>query len=399
MLTNHQLVKTIGRCVIQPLQRFGVIPLSWDPYRKQFQRSRWLTLASVVFALLFTAGMPLPLWYMIIAIPYSGSGLSAHLVSVQIIVFYVILPFAYASLFINFRQVVLSLNNLAMVYYVVVEDINQIDRNLLKKYLLKIIVVDIILFSVVYTLYIPYGIGKNYLLLISWICNAVNNFVVMMVLNMLQVTAVYGSAMFWNINTKVSEILDHLCHFYVGELFWKLRNQQKLEYRRNIANKIDELCFLHRVLDSNVQRLICAFSFPLLAIFLFLFITILSDMYYDFVLLLKETETGRDLSIGQTVSSALLLLVCLLQFFYAISFCALFTGRAEKTGLLLTKLFQSDLGHRIELSINVFTLETLHHNYSIRLFGLFSLDFTFMYATAATMISYLVLLVQFGLAE
>ncbi|XP_055543749.1 uncharacterized protein LOC129729263 [Wyeomyia smithii] len=201
-----------------------------------------------------------------------------------------------------------------------------------------------------------------------------------MVLNILQATAVFGSAMFRSINTKVSEILNLLDHYCGEKLFWIPRNQRKLEYLRNIANKIDELCYLHRVLDANVQRLVWTFSFPLLAIFLNLFITILSESYYNFVTLLKETETGRDLSIGQTVCSAILLLICSLQFFYTISLCALQTRRAEETGLLLTKLFQADVGHRIELSIEIFTLETLHHNYSVRLFGLFSVDFTFMYA-------------------
>ncbi|XP_021705354.1 uncharacterized protein LOC23687602 [Aedes aegypti] len=100
---------------------------------------------------------------------------------------------------------------------------------------------------------------------------------------------------------------------------------------------------------------------------------------------------------GQILSSTLFMLMCLLQFYYTVSFSAQMTQRAEATAILLNESFYNDAGRCVEQSIEMFTLEMLHRDYRVRIYDCFALDFTLAHSAAATMTTYLILLVQFGL--
>ncbi|XP_058452637.1 putative gustatory receptor 2a [Malaya genurostris] len=87
------------------------------------------------------------------------------------------------------------------------------------------------------------------------------------------------------------------------------------------------------------------------------------------------------------------------QFYCVVFFCAQFKRRAEETGIIINDFFLDDVDVRAELSIETFSLEMLHHNYSIEISGLFSVDYTLIYSVAATMTQYLVIMVQFAMKD
>ncbi|XP_058455813.1 uncharacterized protein LOC131433072 [Malaya genurostris] len=201
-----------------------------------------------------------------------------------------------------------------------------------------------------------------------------------MICNCFQSTVIIGTLFFRNVNGHVANIVKLLSKFDANYAFWTQHPQKKFKICRQISAQINLLCYMHRVIDETVMRLINVFSLPMVMILLFQFTVLLSELYYDYMLVVTDLQAGRQLKYGQVVSSFLFVLMCGLQFFYTVSFAARMTRQAETTGLLLNELVRSDVGKFVDLSISVFTIEMLHHHYSVQLFGLFSVDFTLIYS-------------------
>nr|USS30766.1 gustatory receptor [Aedes albopictus] len=180
------------------------------------------------------------------------------------------------------------------------------------------------------------------------------------------------------------EPLGSRSHLTKAKIFFKM------------SSELNHLCYLHRMTTEAVEQMTRILGLPLMITTLFQFFVVLTEAYYNYIYLMNSLLIQNAIY-GQALSSTLFMLMCLLQFYYSIWFSAHMTKTAETTALLLNEFFFCDVGPCVEQSIETFTLEMLHRDYRVRLYDCFAVDFTLAYSAAATMTSYLILLVQFGL--
>nr|XP_029708064.1 gustatory receptor 23a-like [Aedes albopictus] len=82
------------------------------------------------------------------------------------------------------------------------------------------------------------------------------------------------------------------------------------------------------------------------------------------------------------------------QVYFKASFCEQVTRRAQRTGSLLNEFINADVDEAVDLCVENFSLELLHQNFAIQIFGLFSVNMRHVYELVATMTGYLIILVQ-----
>nr|XP_049461634.1 putative gustatory receptor 28b [Anopheles coluzzii] len=99
------------------------------------------------------------------------------------------------------------------------------------------------------------------------------------------------------------------------------------------------------------------------------------------------------------MSSILFAVFEAVQFYYIVSASSEITEEAEKTGVLLNEFLPTDPNPRVERCIESFAIELLHEDFKINNCGMYDVDYTLMFSMIATITSYLIMLVQFQLAE
>ncbi|XP_035779392.1 uncharacterized protein LOC118459783 [Anopheles albimanus] len=102
--------------------------------------------------------------------------------------------------------------------------------------------------------------------------------------------------------------------------------------------------------------------------------------------------------ITETLKSVVKMVSIPIAFSLAFHF-TIIISEAEKTGVLLNEFLQTDIGSSVERCIELFSIELLHQDFKVNNLGLYNIDFTLMFAMIATNTSYLIMLVQFQLAE
>ncbi|XP_062556665.1 uncharacterized protein LOC134221487 [Armigeres subalbatus] len=157
--------------------------------------------------------------------------------------------------------------------------------------------------------------------------------------------------------------------------------KHKVDICTSVTTEINQLCYLHRITSETVQKMTRTLSVPLMLITLFQFLVVLTESYYNYISLMNNFIIQYSLY-GQTLSSTLFILMCLLQFYYSISLCTNMTEEAEATATLLNKIYLEDVDYCVEQSIEMFILEMLHQDYRIRLYDCYAMDFTFAYSVS-----------------
>uniref|UniRef100_A0A182WR05 Gustatory receptor n=1 Tax=Anopheles minimus TaxID=112268 RepID=A0A182WR05_9DIPT len=113
----------------------------------------------------------------------------------------------------------------------------------------------------------------------------------------------------------------------------------------------------------------------------------------------NDIKNDVDVPLGTYMSSILFAAFEAIQFYYIISASSEITEQAEKTGILLNEFIPTAPNMRVEQCIESFTIELLHQDFKINNCGMYDVDYTLMFSMIATITSYLIMLVQFQLAE
>ncbi|XP_065076071.1 gustatory receptor for bitter taste 66a-like [Ochlerotatus camptorhynchus] len=220
-----------------------------------------------------------------------------------------------------------------------------------------------------------------------------------MISNLYQATVILCSTLYFNINQRVIEAVQTLCNFDDNENYWNRNVQRKSKICTKVSREIDQLCYLHRITTQAAQRITRILSVSLMLTTLFHFVVVITEVYYNYISLVSGLRAGHYDLYVQSLASLGFIIMCIVQFYHSISFSGHMTKRAEATAIFLNEFFLSDVDQCVERSIEIFTLEMLHHDYRLRMFDCFTMDGTLAYAAAATMTSYLVMLIQFGLVN
>uniref|UniRef100_A0A336MD31 Gustatory receptor n=1 Tax=Culicoides sonorensis TaxID=179676 RepID=A0A336MD31_CULSO len=182
---------------------------------------------------------------------------------------------------------------------------------------------------------------------------------------------------------KVRDVLNDEKEFFVGE---------KMDQKLTILCKLhDEICEVARIINQM-------FSFQMLLMMAFGFMSITAQFYFLYCGLMDQT-------IPSQFRSAQNIQISLATIFYtgckciAITFvCWKTKYDARKTGVYLHKLAHTvDEVHFYNV-VNHLSLKLLNHQLNFTACGFFDLDMTTIYAIAGAITSYLIILVQFNLA-
>ncbi|XP_052891065.1 putative gustatory receptor 28b [Anopheles moucheti] len=155
----------------------------------------------------------------------------------------------------------------------------------------------------------------------------------------------------------------------------------------------------HHSVTATVGTGIHVLSFPMSCLLLVHFTIIISEIFYAYTSIVQDIKNDVDVPLGTYMSSILFAAFEAIQFYYIISASSEITEQAEKTGILLNEFMPTAPNLRVERCIESFTIELLHQDFKINNCGMYDVDYTLMFSMIATITSYLIMLVQFQLAE
>ncbi|XP_053661061.1 putative gustatory receptor 28b [Anopheles marshallii] len=155
----------------------------------------------------------------------------------------------------------------------------------------------------------------------------------------------------------------------------------------------------HQSVTSTVRTGIHVLSFPMSCLLLVHFTIIISEIFYAYTSIVQDIKNDVEVPLGTYMSSILFAAFEAIQFYYIISASSEITEQAEKTGILLNEFMPTAPNLCVERCIESFTIELLHQDFKINNCGMYDVDYTLMFSMIATITSYLIMLVQFQLAE
>uniref|UniRef100_A0A182JXJ3 Gustatory receptor n=1 Tax=Anopheles christyi TaxID=43041 RepID=A0A182JXJ3_9DIPT len=413
MLYDH-LTLFVLRIHFHTAQLLGFFPLTYNKQFKQFRVSKNLTFWS--YGLALTLGCVYPYVYVILmtGIRYPNLTLVNYLVWLQCSLHYVTILLAYyhlipsramiCDIFNDFVHLFRSLNN----HYRTKGPTTK--RNVLKN-ALKIILSDT-LFCGLFAIYFgQFFTNDDILSEILWMLNTLAVWQSVILTNLIVVML--------NISVHFYEMLNHHILLYIQQIplsSMRLKSCKCLTYEVLRSLKRN-----HRLVTSNVKSFIHLLRFPMACLLLIHFALIISEIFYAYTSIVQDIKNDYDVPLGTYMSSILFAVFEAVQFYYIVSASSEITEEAEKTGVLLNEFLPTDPNPRVERCIESFTIELLHEDFKINNCGMYDVDYTLMFSVGtnislesstdtytffsttfqmiATITSYLIMLVQFQLAE
>ncbi|XP_053690726.1 putative gustatory receptor 28b [Sabethes cyaneus] len=272
----------------------------------------------------------------------------------------------------------------------------QKDHKLLKRFLYKLILVDVCAITVIFCSYFPFEhTGYPHLAFLNF-------------------TSMWSLAVFCNgflavcytvahlyrlINLRVDECMEKLSDFEKQQSYWAAHPGKKKLICYQVAADLDKLAYLHQDVTTVMKTIVKTLDYSLLLAILWCFLITMAGIFYTYTSLVQDIRDNVTPPFTKYCHSFGLSIFQALQFYYIVSGSTLLTRRAEKTGVVVNRFFRTDIDERTERTIDMFSMGLLHRSYSVENFGMFKVDFTLMYSMVGTITSYLIIMIQFQLSE
>nr|XP_029708063.1 uncharacterized protein LOC109421707 [Aedes albopictus] len=216
-----------------------------------------------------------------------------------------------------------------------------------------------------------------------------------------------------SINWQVRVTIGELCALdYV-----KNESLKQNVFKAAVAN-LSVLSRQHFRVTEFVQGICYVFGVPLALINLNQFLLIISrvefhikseghhisqnfvlQIYFVYVSAVLELRNEFKISVHRYINSVLYLLFEIIHFVYLISAAELAKKRAAKTMIRLNEFFAIDVDHAVAEKIKCFSSELSINKLDVSLYGLYSMDFTFLFSMTTAIALKLIVLVQIQLKE
>uniref|UniRef100_A0A182NQX2 Gustatory receptor n=1 Tax=Anopheles dirus TaxID=7168 RepID=A0A182NQX2_9DIPT len=336
-------------------QLFGILPLSFEA--ATFKRSRPRLWYCRMISLLLIVIYPCAYFVLLKNHNFPLLAVSYYLIVLQFTLNYIIVAILYLQVLFDPGALMRVLNELIentntllqCTYSAMHNSCGIVGRRLL----FKAIAIDLLQALTWYGTFIwlQRKIGPVYVLAF-WL-NSVAVMQLVAAINILLAALFWGSFLYRLINEHILTIIGNLLQMDDTPQLSSLAGSSASSERRFICNHIyRQLGVLrshHSALTESIQNIVQFYNVPLGLI-----------MLYQFLIIISE---------------------------------------AEKTGVLLNEFLPTDPNVRVERCIESFTIELLHQDFKISNCGLYNVDYTLMFSMIATITSYLIMLVQFQLAE
>uniref|UniRef100_A0A182NQX3 Gustatory receptor n=1 Tax=Anopheles dirus TaxID=7168 RepID=A0A182NQX3_9DIPT len=342
-----RLTLLVFRAHFHAAQLNGFLPFTFTGRFEQFHGSRWLTVWSHAIAVTLICIYPVVYYNLMLAIPYPTLFLVHHLVWVQCALHYLTIFFAYRQLLpsrLIIRNVFNSLAYLARTHDNGQQWLLKRTKKNITKHVFKIMLVDTMVCLLFSFYFGQFYTSENPLLDKYWLLN---------------IFSIWQSAILTNVIVSVLNLCSHFYAMLNRSIRQYVQHTRTTEYGK--LTKLTEFEVFstirqnHHLVTSNVKTITRLLDLPMLCLLLVQFTIMISEVCIDW--------------------------------------------NAEKTGVLLNEFLPTDPNVRVERCIESFTIELLHQDFKISNCGLYNVDYTLMFSMIATITSYLIMLVQFQLAE
>uniref|UniRef100_A0A182MQZ1 Gustatory receptor n=1 Tax=Anopheles culicifacies TaxID=139723 RepID=A0A182MQZ1_9DIPT len=330
---------------------------------EQFCVSKWFTIWSYGLALTLFCIYPCVYVSLMGDIPYPDLSLVNYLVWVQMILHYVALTLMYIHLLPSRTVICDILNSLAYIFGALNAGqpwkAKQTKRNILRN-AFKVILSDNIvcgLFAFYCGQYITRGNVRSEIL---WLFNIFAIWQSAIFTNMIVFLLNTGSHFYGMLNHSICQHMRHLR----SSLYSDVKTSKSITYE-----PLDTIRQNHHFVTTIVRTGIGIVSLPMSCLLLVQFTIIITEIFYAYTSIVQDIKNDVDVPLGTYMSSILFAAFEAIQFYYIISASSEITEQAEKTGILLNEFMPTAPSMRVERCM------------------------------IATITSYLIMLVQFQLAE
>ncbi|XP_055605857.1 putative gustatory receptor 28b [Uranotaenia lowii] len=377
---------------------YGLFPLRFDSRVNRFQSSPIAVCWSATLLVGYGTGMLYVYIYLSVNVTHAGSSLNSVFMRLEFMLNYIFCIVSITMAILN-RNRMKDLLNILLFLAEVINKRNksETDSKLLQSYFRKILFIDVILKLIICC---SYYIDET---MVTGTYTALLNFIFMWTIALFTDEFVglclFVAHLYRMINLQIGSAVQQLCDFDEDQSYWDTHPTKKHRVCMKVASELDRLAHLHRDVTTVSKEIVKLVDGSLLFVIMWYFLIIIFGIFYAYTTLVTDlrnnispTVTKYGSTIGCSVFEAF-------QFYYLVSGASLLTKRAEKTGLVLNKFFKTDVEERVERTINMFSMELLHDTYSVENFGMYKVDFTLIYSMVATITNYLIMMVQFQLAE
>uniref|UniRef100_A0A6E8V3E4 Gustatory receptor n=1 Tax=Anopheles coluzzii TaxID=1518534 RepID=A0A6E8V3E4_ANOCL len=332
-------------------QLYGILPLASNAFT--FERSRPVLWYSRTIALLLMVIYPCAYIVLLTDHEFPILALSYYIIMLQFTLNYIIVGVLYLHVLFDPTPLLHVLNELIERTRALLRHIDPPagESPVGRRLFFKTIAIDLLQSFTWYGtfMWLQRKFGATYILAF-WL-NSIAVMQIVAALNILLATLLWGAFLYRLINERVRTVIGSLLQ--LDDTDRQVRDSATGRERRFICNHIYlQLTILrthHSALTKCIQNIVEFYNTPLALI-----------MLYQFLIIISE---------------------------------------AEKTGVLLNEFLPTDPNPRVERCIESFAIELLHEDFKINNCGMYDVDYTLMFSMIATITSYLIMLVQFQLAE
>ncbi|XP_062560008.1 uncharacterized protein LOC134224613 [Armigeres subalbatus] len=271
------------------------------------------------------------------------------------------------------------------------------DYKLLKRYSRKVLFVDFILEIIICLSY--YLTGPDELI---GVLTGVNFFFMWSI-------AIFASGfvslcfvvahIYRMINWRIDRAIQVLCDIEKETQNFNLHPTKKKLICLHVLKELNELAYLHRNVNLTVKGIVHLVDGPLLLTFIWYFLIVTFGVFYSYTALVHDIRKGLRPPLMKYAHTFGVAAFHCCQFYYVVSSAGLLVKRAEKTGVLLNRLYKSEVDERVQQTINLFSLELLHNSFALENLGMFKINYNLMYSVAATIATSLIVVIQFQLSH
>ncbi|XP_055605855.1 gustatory receptor for bitter taste 66a-like [Uranotaenia lowii] len=205
--------------------------------------------------------------------------------------------------------------------------------------------------------------------------------------------------MYDEIKVRAKNAISKIIAMDLNEKYWNQRSAIKSKRCQSVAQELSWLCCQHRMLTKLFEEFRSIFDLPLALITLLQVIEVIAETFYCYTGIVHAIREGYTPDYTYYGLSLLSALVLGLQFYYLTSFGHNLTKMANSVSIELHEFFLTEVDELLDVIIEFFSLELSHQDYSVHILGLFTLDRKFAFGVAGVITTYLILMVQFELAQ
>ncbi|XP_055632637.1 putative gustatory receptor 28b [Toxorhynchites rutilus septentrionalis] len=204
--------------------------------------------------------------------------------------------------------------------------------------------------------------------------------------------------------------------FYLNVLyvqrFLELLNSKLEALHRNVAEAIASKKYSERhiqklhqimILRSRVVNLACrinqAYGYTMMMVYTLIAMLNLSQLYYLFITIYRYVRYSSDPYERLSIS---ILFMCILNFYelYCVADVSeMCVEQSNKTSEILQRFNGLNMDARLQQSMEIFLIQLMHHPIKFTACGMFTLDYSMLFSIITSATSYLIILIQFELAN